>query len=67
VSIFPADWKKYKRAAGHIRNKEMLDFGFDLLIAFPGGPGTTNMITITRGAGIPVYVVPDLPETGFKK
>src|SRR5574341_214066 len=26
LHIFPANWKKYGRRAGHIRNREMLDF-----------------------------------------
>lgn len=41
---FHADWNKYKHAAGPIRNKQMIDSGIDLLVAFPGGKGTTNMI-----------------------
>lgn len=42
---YPADWEKYGKAAGHIRNKQMLDEeNVDLVIAFPGGRGTANMI-----------------------
>jgi len=41
---FPADWKKYGRAAGPIRNQQMIDEGSpDLVIAFPGGSGTKDM------------------------
>jgi len=53
----PADWEKHKRAAGPIRNREMLNLGFDMLIAFPGGRGTADMISITKKANIPVYEV----------
>ena len=43
--IFPADWDKYKKGAGHIRNQQMLDEGKpDLVVAFPGGNGTADMI-----------------------
>jgi hypothetical protein len=42
---FPADWNTYGRAAGPIRNKQMLDEGKpDVVIAFPGNKGTRNMV-----------------------
>lgn len=45
IQTCPADWAKYGRAAGHIRNKQMLDqWSPDLVIAFPGGKGTENMV-----------------------
>ena len=51
---FP-DWDNYGKAAGIIRNKEMLEEGEpDRLIAFPGGVGTTNMINICRGCGVEI-------------
>lgn len=50
----PADWKKYGRAAGPIRNREMLSSGVDMLIAFPGGAGTRNCVMIAEELGIPV-------------
>lgn len=52
---FPADWKEYGRAAGHIRNQQMLDEGEpELVIAFPGGKGTKSMIDKSRKAGVMV-------------
>jgi hypothetical protein len=52
---FPADWLKYGKAAGHIRNKRMLEEGKpDLVIAFKGGKGTENMISIAKKAGVEV-------------
>lgn len=33
---FPAKWNEHKRAAGPIRNKEMVDAGPDLCLAFIG-------------------------------
>lgn len=55
---FPADWDTHGKAAGFIRNKQMLEEGNpDLVIAFPGGNGTKNMIKIAREAGVKVIEV----------
>ena len=52
---FPADWKKHGRAAGHIRNQQMLDEGKpDMVIAFEGGTGTADMVRRAKKAGIEV-------------
>ena len=55
---FPADWKTHGKAAGPIRNKQMLDEGKpDVVVAFPGGKGTANMVKLAREAGVPVTIV----------
>lgn len=55
---YPADWNKYKNAAGPIRNQQMLDEGKpDLVIAFPGGRGTANMVSIAKKANVKVIEV----------
>jgi hypothetical protein len=50
----PADWRKHGRAAGPIRNSEMLALKPDLVIAFPGGKGTQDMIGKAERAGVRV-------------
>lgn len=55
---FHADWKAHGRAAGPIRNQRMLDEGKpDVIIAFPGGRGTADMVRRAKAAGIPVHVI----------
>lgn len=54
---FVADWTRYGLAAGPRRNREMVDSGLDVLIAFPGGKGTEDMKTKARQAGILVLEV----------
>lgn len=54
VEPHPADWTRHGKAAGPIRNQEMVDSGLDLLIAFPGGRGTADMVRRAEAAGIPV-------------
>jgi hypothetical protein len=54
---YPADWEKYPKAAGPIRNQQMLDTGIDLVIAFPGGSGTADMVRRAKKAGVKVIDV----------
>ena len=55
---FPADWKRHGRAAGPIRNQQMLEEGRpDLVIAFPGGAGTADMARRARAARVQVLTV----------
>jgi 2-phospho-L-lactate guanylyltransferase (CobY/MobA/RfbA family) len=52
---FPADWARYGKSAGYLRNVQMLEEGKpDLVIAFPGGSGTAMMCKIAAGAGVEV-------------
>jgi hypothetical protein len=52
-----ADWGKHGRAAGPIRNQQMLDTNPDLVVAFPGGRGTAHMVKIAKAAGVEVIEV----------
>lgn len=54
----PADWKAHGRAAGPIRNQRMLDeHKPELVVAFPGGRGTADMVRRAKAAGVPVWEV----------
>lgn len=58
VLRFPADWRTHGRAAGPIRNQQMLDEGQpDLVVAFPGGRGTADCVRRAREAGVRVIEV----------
>jgi hypothetical protein len=53
-----ADWNTHGRAAGPIRNQRMLDeVKPELVVAFPGGRGTADMVRRAREAGVNVYLV----------
>lgn len=61
---YPADWSTHGKAAGFIRNKQMLEEGKpDLVVAFPGGKGTKMMIDIARKAGVAVEEIIDESNT----
>lgn len=58
--IYAAQWERHGNAAGPIRNQRMLDGQPrpTLVIAFPGGRGTADMVRRARSAGIEVVEIP---------
>ncbi len=58
VMTFKANWGKFGKAAGPIRNEWMLDYGTpEYVIAFPGGKGTENMVDQADQACVSVIKV----------
>ena len=58
TKTFSADWDRHGKAAGVIRNQAMLDKGQpDLVVAFPGGRGTADMVRRARKAGVEVMEI----------
>jgi len=60
VKVVQANWKKFGRSAGIIRNREMLDLNPDLVIAFhadlPNSKGTIDCIREAKRRGINVIL-----------
>ena len=55
---FLADWARLGRAAGPLRNTQMIAEGKpDLVLAFPGKRGTADMTRRAFSAGLPVVRV----------
>lgn len=55
---YPADWRKHGKAAGAIRNQQMLDEGQpDIVVAFPGGTGTADMVRRAKKIGVEVLEI----------
>jgi hypothetical protein len=53
-----AEWEKYGPRAGPMRNEVMLtQYRPDLVVAFPGGRGTADMVRRANRDGVPVHVV----------
>ena len=62
VEEYPADWRRYGRGAGPVRNQRMLkEGGPDLVLAFhpdlTESKGTKDMVGRARKAGIEVRVL----------
>ncbi len=63
---FRADWKTHGKAAGPIRNQDMLNSGVTKVLAFVDKPldqsrGTADIVRRTRHAGIPVAITNTAP------
>ena len=58
VKLFPANWDKYGKRAGYLRNQEMANYS-DMLIAFwdEKSKGTKHMIDIAKKQDLTVIVV----------
>lgn len=58
VETHPADWSTHGRAAGPIRNQQMVDRGADICLAFPTSSsiGTWDCVRRAKAAGIPVEI-----------
>jgi predicted Rossmann-fold nucleotide-binding protein len=58
TEVYKPDWKAHGKAAGPIRNAKMLADGKpDLVVAFPGGRGTADMVSKARAAGVEVIEI----------
>jgi len=60
IITFPADWRTYGKAAGSIRNQQMLDEGKpDYVVAFPlpQSKGTWDMVRRARKAGLAIEII----------
>jgi hypothetical protein len=58
LESFLAEWGTYGKAAGPRRNQQMLDEGKpDIVVAFPGGRGTADMVRRAKAAGVRVLEI----------
>jgi len=61
LTVFPADWNKYDKKAGPIRNIQMAEYAQEngILIAFWDGVsrGTKHMIDTARKYGLEVFII----------
>ena len=52
---YPANWNRFGRRAGFIRNRQMLEQGKpELVLAFGRGSGTDMMVRLAKHAGVEV-------------
>ncbi len=68
VKLYPAQWEKYGKKAGMVRNEKMADIGNALIAFFSDDPkaesrGTKNMVEIARKKNL---IVREIYERDFK-
>jgi hypothetical protein len=57
VAHFPADWDKYGKSAGYVRNTDMGDYADALIAVWDGeSRGTNHMVDIMSRLGKFIYV-----------
>ncbi len=61
---FLPEWHRVDPEDGLSRNQRMIEAGApDLVVAFPGGVGTENMIELAKAAHIEVIEIPPPPKS----
>jgi hypothetical protein len=63
TTTFMAEWDIYGKAAGPVRNTQMIATKPTLVVAFPGGRGTADMCRKAADACIPIFYVFDIQKT----
>lgn len=57
LKVFPAEWDKYGKRAGFLRNEEMAQYADALIAVWDGeSRGTAHMIKTMEALGKPVYI-----------
>jgi len=59
TALCEANWTVFQYMAGPLRNEAMLILNPNLVLAFPGGKGTANMVRLSKKAGIDVVEITD--------
>lgn len=61
LTLFPADWKKYGKAAGPVRNRQMVEYaapdGYCVIFWDGKSRGSRNMIAEAKKAGLKTVIV----------
>ncbi len=66
--VFKAEWDKHGKGAGPIRNAKMLNSLLSMnidkaVVAFPGGKGTANMISLAEDFNVKVIKLEQFNES----
>ena len=58
VKSFPADWEKYGKRAGYLRNEEMAKYGEALILIWDGeSKGSEHMLNLAKKYDLKIFVL----------
>lgn len=58
IKYFPADWDKFGRSAGMLRNSQLIEYSDAVIIIHDGvSKGTKDSWTKAKKKGIPIYYI----------
>lgn len=61
-TTYTAEWRRHGKKAGPIRNQRMLDEARpEVVVAFPGGSGTADMVRRAKAASVEVLIAGATP------
>jgi len=56
-AVFPAEWKRYGKRAGFLRNSQMAEYAEALVAVWDGkSRGTAHMVSEAKDRGLRVYI-----------
>ncbi len=57
IKRFPANWDRYGKSAGYLRNEQMAQYAEGLIAVWDGcSRGTVHMINLAKKQGLAVYI-----------
>ena len=61
ITTMNADWERFGKGAGFVRNGEMAKLMPDIVLACPGGAGTAHMVSVAKAHRLRVIYLEKMP------
>lgn len=61
LTTMSADWERFGKGAGFVRNSQMAEMAPDIVLACPGGNGTAHMVSVAKAHRLRVIFLVKMP------